>query len=218
MFLKHSGRLRRLACVVAPTTLVIALAVVVPGQALAGTPKAGSPNNAAVAWEEIEWDEVTYDNGQVVSVKHGKDRIDIPPSGEGKPPQDGGVSIASAEGGEGGSGNCKNVWARRVGHSLLGFVTYKFEHWKYFCWNYPTITYVEGSHRWLDVDPNFLVRGQWGDGYWYEWRGAAHGGQTSYRQGQIENCILHYGCLGTFYPYVQIWINGNGAWTYSTSG
>jgi len=211
VLLKHSGRLRRLACIVAPATLVLAVALV-PGQALAGAPTAADPNSSAVAWETYEWDEITYDKGgQVISVKHGEGLLP-------QPSPDGGVTIDAAEGGEGGSGNCKNIWARRIGHSLLGFVTYKFEHWKHFCWNYPTITYVEGGHRWLEVDPNFLVRGQWGDGYWYEWRGAAHGGQTSYRQGQIENCILHYGCLGTFYPYVQIWINGNGAWTYDTSG
>jgi len=207
VLLKNSGRLRRLACIVAPATLVVALAVT-PGGALAAGPTAGDPNTAAVAWEEIQWDEITYDkNGQVISEKHGSGKL-----------EDGGVTIDAAEGGEGGSGNCKNVWARRIGHSVLGFVVWKFEHWKYFCWSYPTITYVEGGHRWLDIDPNWLVRGQWGDGYWYEWRGAAHGGQTSYRQGQIENCAFHIGCIGTWYPYVQIWINGNGAWTYDTSG
>jgi len=38
--------------------------------------------------------------------------------------------------------------------------------------------------------------------------GVAHGGQTSFRQGVID-------CYdSTDYPFVQIWINGNGAWTY----
>ena len=195
MLLKHSEQLRRLACVVAPAALVLALAVI-PGQAHAGGP------NPSVAWAEYEWDEITYVNGRVVSNKHG---TGLPPQAPAQP--DGGVTINAAESGEEGSVSCKRVWVRPNAFDG-GTVVYRFEHWKEFCWNYPNIVWVEGGFRWTDLHPDTTVRANYGDGYWYTWRGVVHGGQTSWRQGIID----YHG--STYYPWVQIWINGNGAWTY----
>ena len=38
------------------------------------------------------------------------------------------------------------------------------------------------------------------------------GGHYSRRQGKIDNCILKWGCIGTHYPQIELWVNGNGAW------
>ena len=40
----------------------------------------------------------------------------------------------------------------------------------------------------------------------------------SYRQGNWENCIFHYGCFKNIYPWIEIWVNGNGAWTQDQGG
>ena len=68
---------------------------------------------------------------------------------------------------------------------------------------------------WLfsEIDPLFVVA--WdnhGTGWWYEWRGSPTGGHYSRRQGEIDNCIFRWGCIGSHYPQIEIWVNGNGAW------
>ena len=64
-----------------------------------------------------------------------------------------------------------------------------------------------------NIDPLFQV--DWDDhgtGWWYTWRGSPTGGHYSRRQGKIDNCILKWGCIGSHYPQIEIWVNGNGAW------
>lgn len=209
-------------------TLAIAVAafsLVSPAGALAA-PSDPQPS----ASPDAEWVETTFKRGKVVSVRRGtgeppdagrvdKDLSPITATTDPKlAPSVGGVGAESAEGGEADWGNCKEVRAARVGRTFFGWVAYKFWHWNFFCWSYPAITYYDAGYYFTDVDSNFLVRDVWGGGHWYEWRGHPHGGHTSYRQAMVENCILHYGCLGAEYPWVRLWINGNGAWAYDTGG
>lgn len=116
-----------------------------------------------------------------------------------------------------GSG-CRGVDAARVGRSLFGFVTYKFWQHKDWCWTYPRVTGAN-SYYWLsDVDPNWIFRGliaSWGD--FYNWCcGVWNSGHVSFRQGQFENCIFHYGCLRTEYPWVKIFGHSDGGFSYDT--
>jgi hypothetical protein len=112
---------------------------------------------------------------------------------------------------------CATVDAWRRSGTLFGATAYVFHQVKHWCWAYPRITSVNVGSYFSDVDPNYLVRGTWGSEWFYTWRGSAQGGHYSQRQAQVENCVLHYGCLRTEYPVVEIWVNGNGAWTYNTS-
>jgi hypothetical protein len=51
------------------------------------------------------------------------------------------------------------------------------------------------------------------DGWFYFSGGSGQGGHYSFMQGRVSNCIFHYGCLGTSYPWIQLWVNGYGYWT-----
>lgn len=111
---------------------------------------------------------------------------------------------------------CRKVRAWHTGHSLLGRTLYRFHQVKRWCWRYPHITSMTISIDITDVDNccirfDGLVEGA-SQTYYYSWKAVADGGHFSYRKGQLGNCILRYGCLSTYYPWVQIWVNGNGAW------
>jgi hypothetical protein len=97
----------------------------------------------------------------------------------------------------------------------LGFVVWRYGQTVAWCWSYPHITSFTAYGHFWDVQGSTSVI-NWsnsGYGYYYTWAGASNGGHFSDRQGSISNCIAIYGCFGTDYPEIQVWINGNGAWT-----
>lgn len=93
-----------------------------------------------------------------------------------------------------------------------------FHHRVYWCWNYPRITGVNVA-CWSTVDGGYVDdQGCDGWGGYYQWRGSGHGGHVSFRQGDWQNCIFYYGCFKNIYPWIEIWINGNGAWAQDQGG
>jgi hypothetical protein len=93
-----------------------------------------------------------------------------------------------------------------------------FHHRVYWCWNYPRITSVNVA-CWSTVDGSFINNnGCDGWGGYYAWRGSGHGGHVSYREGDWDNCVFGWGCFGNIYPWIQIWVNGNGAWAQDQGG
>jgi hypothetical protein len=93
-------------------------------------------------------------------------------------------------------------------------VVWRFHQVKHWCWSYPRITSVSVGSRFSDVDWSSAVV-NWdnhGYGFYYTWSGSSVGGHYSYRQGSVSNCVFKIGCLGTAYPQVEMWVNGNGAW------
>lgn len=117
--------------------------------------------------------------------------------------------------GGGGSG-CASVDAWRRGSTLFGATAYVFHQVKHWCWSYPRVTSISVGTYVSDVDPNYIVRGTWGHGWYFSWNGSGSGGHYSYRQARIENCVLHYGCIRNEYPWVEIRTYGNGGWSYNT--
>jgi hypothetical protein len=107
---------------------------------------------------------------------------------------------------------CKTVQAARVGYTLLGFVAYKFWERVYFCYNgVSAVSNVNVSAYVSNMDSQHYYRGvvnQWG--YYV---GTSY---DSMRQGQIDNCVLKYGCIGSYYPAVQIIAYKDGSWYYGT--
>jgi hypothetical protein len=96
------------------------------------------------------------------------------------------------------------------------FVAFRYHQVNHWCWQYPNITCMNVSSGFYDVDPSGQVRYDGnGYGWYYTWAGGPFGGHYSHRDGKIDNCILRYGCIGSYYPYVDMWVNGNGAWTAS---
>jgi len=96
------------------------------------------------------------------------------------------------------------------------FVAFRYHQVNHWCWQYPNITCLNVSSGFYDVDPSGQVRYDGnGYGWYYNWAGGPFGGHYAHRDGKIDNCILRYGCIGSYYPYVDMWVNGNGAWTAS---
>lgn len=102
---------------------------------------------------------------------------------------------------------CTPAWVSAYSYTLLGHVAYRYVFQDYFCFNGSNVTSHSPSH-WIDnADPNFYWRGgsviseQWiGTGYWTE------------MQGQVENCVFNYGCIGVAYPGGWIQTYGSGYW------
>ena len=113
---------------------------------------------------------------------------------------------------------CRTVDVARVGRDIFGFVVYKFHVRKRWCWTYPRITSVAVSTYVSDVDPNMEYRGGVAaGGYYYTWCCvSSRSGHYSLRQGKVENCILWFPCTRTEYPWVKVWVRGNGSYRYST--
>jgi hypothetical protein len=103
--------------------------------------------------------------------------------------------------------------------SVLGFVAWRYHQVDHWCWQYPNITCLDIGSNFYDVDANGQVRyDSQGYGWYYTWAGGPFGGHYAHREGRIDNCVLRYGCVGSYYPYVDMWLNGNGAWSASGGG
>jgi hypothetical protein len=103
--------------------------------------------------------------------------------------------------------------------SLLGFVAWRYHQVDHWCWSYPSITCLGIGAGFYDIDSTSNVN--WSDngyGWYYGWAGSGTGGHYAHRDGSVSNCIFKYGCLATAYPYVDMWLNGNGAWAASGGG
>jgi hypothetical protein len=114
---------------------------------------------------------------------------------------------------------CRRVDVARVRRSLLGLaVVFKFWHWKRWCWDYPRVWGVAMGTYVTNVDANMYYRGgvnAWAHhDTWCCFSGTS--GHLSFRQGRFDNCILKYGCIGTYYPWVRIHAHGDGSYHYRT--
>lgn len=191
---------------------VVLLAVLLAASALAGgasaAPPAQPPGQAKQGAPTLGYTlEVLDAGGNVVSRVEGTGTVDGADRA-GAPAAVEPLLTTAASG-------CARVDAWVTSTTFLGFVAYRFHQVKHWCWSYPHITSVNVGTYFSDVDPNYYVRGVWGHGWYYTWRGSSRGGHYSYRQARVENCILHYGCIRNEYPWVEIWVNGNGAWAYN---
>jgi hypothetical protein len=116
------------------------------------------------------------------------------------------------------SAGCRSVDVARIGRSALGFVVYKFHQVKRWCWSYPRVTSVKTSTYVSNVDPNWDYKGVIASsGSFFRWCcGDARSGHRTFRQGRFDNCIPWIGCIRREYPWVRIWVRGNGTYSYDT--
>jgi hypothetical protein len=114
---------------------------------------------------------------------------------------------------------CRRLDVARVQRTFLGLgVAFKFWHWKRWCWDYPRV-WVTGMGTYVtNVDPNMQYRGVVGSWEHHDtWCCfSATSGHVSFRQGRFDNCVLKYGCIGTWYPWVRIHARGDGSYHYRT--
>jgi hypothetical protein len=115
-----------------------------------------------------------------------------------------------------GATKCYDMDKYRTAHDFITRrIVWRFHHRVHWCATYPTIdsSSLRVDSYFSNVDGLFQV--DWDDhgtGWWYAWRGSPTGGHYSRRQGKIDNCILRWGCIGSHYPQIEVWVNGNGAW------
>ena len=84
------------------------------------------------------------------------------------------------------------------------------------------MTSVSTTTPWFtNIDPNFIVIAVSlsPHGGFYTWCcNDGRSGHYAFRQGEIQNCILKYGCPGTWYPTVEIFVHGDGTAYVRRSG
>ena len=92
----------------------------------------------------------------------------------------------------------------------------------YFCWNNKTVT----SHTTWETGSVTTLGGLEGWTYLghdatvfhcYTAYGSSRTCSGNYEedQGNFQECILHYGCVGSWNPTIQMWENYKGKWYYS---
>jgi hypothetical protein len=119
---------------------------------------------------------------------------------------------------------CASVHAVLTAKDILRlFVVYKYHVKRYWCWNYGhRVTSASTNTPWFtDLDPNMRIVSVSisPHGWFYTWCcGDSRSGHYAFRQGQIDNCILKYGCISTWYPTIEIFVHGNGTAYIRRSG
>lgn len=138
------------------------------------------------------------------------------------PPQGWAAESAAEEVTVGGSAEmtlagCRRVDVAMVGRDIFHFVVYRFHVVKSWCWRYPRVTSASAYAYVSDVDPNMEFRGVVASsGHYYTWCcGNGRSGHVSFRQGRFDNCIMWLPCTRREYPWVRLYVHGNGSYSYA---
>ena len=108
---------------------------------------------------------------------------------------------------------CREIDIVKEGSSFLFRTTvYKWHQHKRWCWANGRVTGVWTSAYATNMDANWYYRGLAGSaGYFF---GPNQSGHYSFRQAKMENCVLKYGCIGSEYPWIKIWVEGDGGYRW----
>lgn len=119
------------------------------------------------------------------------------------------------------SERCTSVHAWRDARTFV-FRTraYRYNHWMTWCWDGSAVTEIVEDYDYLSHTATaFEWRGTASESTaYYRWRGNRHGRYRSFMQGEVANCVVRYGCIGTYYPQITINVYANGRYTVSGSG
>ena len=130
------------------------------------------------------------------------------------------LSRGSGSGGTSTASGCNKVTVRNRAETLLEYTAYRFNTWTYWCWNRQnrTISNVRTGWYLSDVDSQFIWREMLIDNtHYFAWySGYSTSGYKHEKQGRIENCLLHYGCIGNTYPRNILYSYSNGTWSWYT--
>lgn len=111
---------------------------------------------------------------------------------------------------------CTTLEAHVTAHLWDGKrIAYRYHHEVRWCWDGETILDVKEDHDWPShVDSAFFWRGtsDSSDAY-YPWGGDDHGRYRSYKQGYFENCVLKYGCIASYFPWITLNVYADGSHT-----
>jgi len=107
---------------------------------------------------------------------------------------------------------CREIDITKEGKSFLFHsLVYRWHHWKRWCWSNGRVTGVWTSAYATNMDANWYYKGlAASSSYFY---GANQSGHYSFRQAEMQNCVFKYGCIGSEYPWVKIWVKGDGSYS-----
>lgn len=119
-----------------------------------------------------------------------------------------------------GRSGCRQLQVTRIARSLLGQELFRYWQTKYWCWNTGhTVSNVQIGASGSTSDPTWFFRGTISAQGWpYTWccsNGSS--GHYSFRQGKFEQVVLGK-LISAKYPWVKIWVYGNGGYSYETGG
>ena len=130
----------------------------------------------------------------------------------------------SGSGGTSSSSGCRKVTVNNYAKTVLGFTAYVFHTWTDWCWTRSTQVVYNVTHGWYtsDIDSQEYWKGIVNSEFlFYDYStndGHPRSAYKNYMQGQFENCVLKYGCIGTTYPANTLRSYYNGTWAWSTGG
>lgn len=113
---------------------------------------------------------------------------------------------------------CRSAKVAYVKKTLLGAVAWKWWMKRGWCWrpskrlvSVGTTTYVtdmDGFNEYKGIIAS--------SGNWFIWCcGEPRSGHRAFRQAEIQNCIVKYGCLSTTYPWIRMSVRGDGTYAYA---
>lgn len=116
------------------------------------------------------------------------------------------------------AGACNGYDVYKQQNTLLGFTAFRFHQWRNWCWDTYTHQMWSAGDRGSypsNVNSAMVFNYWWvNQDYW-----TSYPYQHVYNtQGQFQNCVLKYGCIGTYYPWIKSWADGWGSWTYQKGG
>lgn len=139
-----------------------------------------------------------------------------PATSQSRMPQVAGVIGASTT-----SEQCTSIHAWRDARtSVLRRIAYRYNHWMTWCWDGSAITEIVEDYDYLShTDTAFEWRGTASESAaYYRWGGNRRGRYRSFMKGEVANCVVRYGCIGTYYPQITINVYANGRNSVSGSG
>jgi hypothetical protein len=109
---------------------------------------------------------------------------------------------------------CKRVWAARVYRNIYGSVVWKYFQQQGFCYDGVRVTSLFDWRRWPEqYSPAWQFKGHLARSR-TGWAGRWHYG--TWTQGKFALCLAW--CIFAQYPWVDLDVYGNGAWTHKTGG
>lgn len=134
------------------------------------------------------------------------------------------LSKGSGSGGTSTASGCHRVTVTNRETTTLGFTAFKLVSWTDSCWNRApqTVSVYVNDAQMQNVDPQYQYDSSWllWDGLFYDYGANDGHPYSAFRfraQKKVTNCVLKYGCLGTYYPLNVVRSYYNGTWAWETS-
>lgn len=131
------------------------------------------------------------------------------------------ASLGSGSGGTSTASGCRRINVRNERESTYtGSTVFWFNTFTEWCWNRSTstITSAVTGYYLEDVHSTAIWQGIIVDNrYYYAWvSGKSKSGYYHEKQGKFDNCVLKYGCVGSFYPRNLLRSYSNGTYSWQT--